>query len=91
MNRVTAARLYRAYTRIGRGFGFGVCAMGKRLDLLSAATGFGVAAYAAIIMDCVACGQLGWSDGETRSVALLGAACVALALDFLGRRWRKAG
>jgi hypothetical protein len=23
VNRVTAARLYRAYTRIGRGFGFG--------------------------------------------------------------------
>jgi len=68
-------------------------AMGKRLDLLTATTGFGVAAYVAIIMDCVACGQLGWSDGQVRSVALLVAAGVALglALDFLGRRWRKAG
>jgi hypothetical protein len=67
--------------------------MGKRLDLLTAATAFGVAAYVAIIMDCVACGQLGWSDGQIRSVALLVAAAVALglALDFLGRRWRKAG
>ena len=66
--------------------------MGKRLDLLSATTAFGVAAYVAIIMDCVACGQLGWSDGQVRSAALLIAACVALALalDFLGRRWRKA-
>jgi hypothetical protein len=66
--------------------------MGKRLDLLSATTAFGVAAYVAIIMECVACGQLGWSDGQIRSVALLIAACVALALalDFLGRRWRKA-
>jgi isoprenylcysteine carboxyl methyltransferase (ICMT) family protein YpbQ len=66
--------------------------MGKRLDLLTATTAFGVAAYVAIIMDCVACGQLGWSDGEIRSIALLIAACVALwlALDFLGRRWRKA-
>ena len=66
--------------------------MGKRLDLLTATTAFGVAGYVAIIMDCVACGQLGWSDGQVRSVALLVAACVALglALDFLGRRWRKA-
>ena len=62
------------------------------MDLLSAMTAFGVAAYVAIIMDCVACGQLGWSDGETRSIALLIAAGVALglALDFLGRRWRRA-
>jgi len=66
--------------------------MGKRLDLLNAATAFGVAAYVAIIVDCVACGQFGWSGGEIRSVALLVAACVALglALDFLGRQWRKA-
>ena len=66
--------------------------MGKRLDLLTAATGFGVAAYVAIIMDCVACGQLGWTVAEVRSAALLIAICVALglALDFLGRRWRKA-
>ena len=66
--------------------------MGKRLDLLTAATAFGIAAYVAIIMDCVACGQLGWSEGQIRSVSLLAAACVALALalDFLGRRWRKA-
>jgi hypothetical protein len=66
--------------------------MGKRLDVLTAATGFGVAAYVAIIMDCVAFGQLGWSDGQIRSAALLAVACLslALALDFLGRRWRKA-
>ena len=66
--------------------------MGKQLDLLTAMTAFGVAAYVAIIMDCVACSQLGWSGGQIRSVALLVAACVALglALDFLGRRWRKA-
>jgi hypothetical protein len=66
--------------------------MGKRLDLLTATTAFGVAAYVAIIVDCVACGQLGWSDGEIRSIALLVATCLALglALDFLGRRWRKA-
>jgi hypothetical protein len=66
--------------------------MGRRLDLLTAMTGFGVAAYVAIIMDCVACGQLGWSHGQIRSVALLVAASLALglALDFLGRRWRRA-
>jgi hypothetical protein len=66
--------------------------MGKRLDVVTATTAFGVAAYVAIMMDCVACGQLGWPDGKVRSVALLVAACVALglALDFLGRRWRKA-
>ena len=65
--------------------------MSKPLDVLTTATGFGVAAYVAIIMDCVACGQLGWSDGQIRSVALLAAACLSLglALDFLGRRWRK--
>jgi hypothetical protein len=67
--------------------------MGKRLDLLTGTTAFGVAAYVAIIMDCVACGQFGWSDGQIRSVALLAASSLALglALDFLGRRWRKAG
>jgi hypothetical protein len=66
--------------------------MGKRLDVVTATTAFGVAAYVAIMMDGVACGQLGWPDGKVRSVALLVAACVALglALDFLGRRWRKA-
>jgi hypothetical protein len=66
--------------------------MSKRIDLVTATTAFGVAAYVAIIVDCVACGQMGWSDGEIRSVALLVAAFVALglALDFLGRRWRKA-
>lgn len=66
--------------------------MGKRLDLLTAMTAFGVAAYVAIIMDCVACGQFGWTDGQIRSIALLAAAslALALALDFLDRRWRKA-
>jgi hypothetical protein len=66
--------------------------MSKRIDLVTATTAFGVAAYVAIIVDCVACGQMGWSDGEIRSVALLVAAFVALglALDFLERRWRKA-
>ncbi|HEX3485225.1 MAG TPA: hypothetical protein VHT51_09200 [Micropepsaceae bacterium] len=66
--------------------------MGKRLDILTAATAFGVAAYVAIIMDCVACGQLGWSDGQIRSAALLiaGGVALGLALDFLGRRWSKA-
>jgi hypothetical protein len=66
--------------------------MSKRIDLVTTTTAFGVAAYVAIIMDCVACGQLGWSDGRIRSVSLLVAGCVALglALDFLGRRWRKA-
>ena len=66
--------------------------MGESLDLLTAATGLGVASYAAIILDCVACGQWGWSDERIRSVALVVAAClaVALALDFLGRRWRNA-
>ena len=65
--------------------------MSKRMDLLTATTAFGVAAYVAIIMDCVACGQWGWPDREVRSVALVVAACVALwlAMDFLGRRWRK--
>ena len=65
--------------------------MGKRLDLLTSATAFGVAGYVAIIMDCVAFGQFGWSDGQIRSVALVVAACLALglALDFLGRQWRK--
>jgi hypothetical protein len=66
--------------------------MGKRLDLLTGTTAFGVAAYVAIIMDCVACGQFGWSDGQIRTVALLAASSLALglALDFLGQRWRKA-
>jgi hypothetical protein len=66
--------------------------MGKRVDLLTSATAFGVAAYVAIMMDCVACGQFGWSHGQIRSVALLVAACLALglALDFLGQQWRKA-
>ena len=62
VNRVTAVGLRRAYTRIGRVSGMQV--MGKQLDVLTAMTAFGVAAYVAIIMDCVACGQLGWSDGR---------------------------
>jgi hypothetical protein len=66
--------------------------MGRRLDLFTATAALGVAAYVAIIADCVACAQLGWSNGEIRSVALLVAACVGLglALDFLGRWWREA-
>ena len=66
--------------------------MDKPLDLLTAATGLGVAGYVAIIMDCVARGQWGWSDGQVRSFALMAAAAVALglALDFLERRWRNA-
>jgi len=66
--------------------------MGKRVDLLTASTAFGVAAYVAIIMDCVACGELGMSNGEIRYTALLLAAGLALglALDFLDRQWRKA-
>lgn len=65
--------------------------MGKGLDLLTATTSFGVAGYVAIIMDCVACGQLGWSDGQIRTIALLlaGGVALVLAVDFLGRRWRK--
>jgi hypothetical protein len=67
--------------------------MGKRLDLLTATTALGVAAYVAIMMDCVACGQLGMSELEIRSIALLVAAGVALglALDFLSRQWRRVG
>ena len=59
-------------------------------DPVTAATGLGIAGYVAIIINCVACGQWGWSDERVRSVALLLAAGVALvvALDFLGRRWR---
>jgi hypothetical protein len=66
--------------------------MAERIDPFTATTAFGVAAYVAIITDCVACGQFGWSETQIRSAALLAAACVALglALDFLGRRWRNA-
>jgi hypothetical protein len=67
--------------------------MGKRLDFVTAAAALGVAAYVAIMMDCVAHGQLGWSNGQIRGTALLAAACLALglAVDFLDRQWRKAG
>ena len=67
--------------------------MEKNFDLLTASTALGVATYVAIIIACVARDDLGFSTGQIRSVAVIGAAAIALAIviELFGRRPRKAG
>jgi hypothetical protein len=67
--------------------------MEKHFDLLTASTAFGVATYIAIIIACVARDDFGFSTGQIRGVAMIGAAAIALAivLDLFGRRPRKTG
>ena len=65
--------------------------MNKEIDLLTASVAFGVATYVAIIIACVARDNLGFSTGQIRSAAMIGAVTIALAIvmDLLGRRPRK--
>jgi hypothetical protein len=67
--------------------------MEKNFDLLTASTALGVATYVAIIIACVARDDLGFSTGQIRSVAVIGAVAIALAIviELFGRRPRKAG
>jgi hypothetical protein len=67
--------------------------MEKEIDLLTASTAIGVATYVAIILACVAQNDLGFSGGQVRDGAILGAVAIALAivLDLFGRRSRKSG
>lgn len=66
--------------------------METQLDPLTALTATGVAGYVAIIADCVARNDLGLSDGQIRSMALVAAALIAvgLAANLLAKRPGKA-
>jgi hypothetical protein len=70
-----------------------VNAMENEIDLLTASTALGVASYVAIILASVARDDLGFSSGQIRYGAILGAVAIALAirLDLLGKRPRKTG
>jgi hypothetical protein len=65
--------------------------MEKDIDVLTASTALGVATYVAIIIACVARDDLGFSTGQIRGGAMIGAVAIGLAivLDLLGRRARK--
>ena len=67
--------------------------MENEIDLLTASTAIGVASYVAIMLACVARDDLGFSSGQIRDGAILGAVAIALAivLDLFGRRSRKSG
>ena len=66
----------------------GQLGMETELDPLTALTAAGVAGYVAIVVDCVARGDLGLSDGQIRSSALVAAALIAigLAVNLLAKR-----
>lgn len=65
----------------------------KDFDLLTASTAVGVATYVAIMVACVAHDNLGFSSGQIRHGAILGAVAIAVAilLDLFGKRTRKTG
>ena len=67
--------------------------MEKDIDILTASIAFGVATYVAIIIAWVARDDLGFSGGQIRHGAMIGAVTIGLAivLDLLGRRARKTG
>jgi HD-GYP domain-containing protein (c-di-GMP phosphodiesterase class II) len=62
--------------------------MQTQLDPLTALTATGVAGYVAIIADWVARYDLGLSEGQIRSMALVAAALIAvgLAANLLAKR-----
>jgi hypothetical protein len=65
--------------------------MEKEIDLLTASTAVGVATYVAMMLASVARDNLGFSTGQIRHAAILGAVAIALAivLDLFGKRPRK--
>ena len=62
--------------------------MEMQFDPLTALAATGVAGYVAIIADCVARDDLGLSNGQIRSAALVAAALIGLLLaaNLLARR-----
>ena len=60
---------------------------------MTASTAVGVATYVAIMVACVAHDNLGFSSGQIRYGAILGAVAIAVAivLDLFGKRARKTG
>jgi len=62
--------------------------MERDFDLLTASTAVGVASYVAIMVGCVAHDRLGFSSGQIRHGAILGAVAIAVAivLDLFGAR-----
>jgi hypothetical protein len=67
--------------------------MEKEIDLLTASMAVGVATYVAMILGYVARDNLGFSSGQIRSAAILGAIAIALAivLDLFRKRPRNTG
>ena len=65
--------------------------MSKQMDLLTVVSAAGVAGYVAIILTYVARIDLGLSNGQIRTLAVLAAGIIAagIALDFLARRLSK--
>jgi hypothetical protein len=65
--------------------------MSKQMDLLTVVSAAGVAGYVAIILTYVARIDLGLSNGQIRTLAVLAAAIIAagIALDFLAKRLSK--
>jgi len=65
--------------------------MSKQMDLLTVVSAAGVAGYVAMMLTYVARIDLGLSNGQIRSLAIVSAALIALgiAIDFLGRRLSK--
>jgi hypothetical protein len=65
--------------------------MSKQMNLLTVVSAAGVAGYVAIILTYVARIDLGLSNGQIRTLAVLAAGMIAagIALDFLARRLSK--
>jgi hypothetical protein len=61
--------------------------MTGKIDLWMASVAFGVASYAAIILDCLAHDELHLSDGQICRFAVSGALLIAVALVASGLRW----
>ena len=89
MNRVTSVQ---PLTALFVGGGVWVCNMESKFDMVTIVHLVGVAAYAAIALDCVAHYDLGFSIYEIRGAAIITAAVIAalIAVDFFGKKLGKA-
>ena len=61
--------------------------MTQKIDLCMAAVAFGVASYAAMILNCLAHEELGLSEGQVCRFAISGALLIAIALAASFLRW----
>jgi hypothetical protein len=63
------------------------CVMTGKIDLWIASVAFGVASYAAMILNCLAHEELHLSDGQICKFAVSGALLIAMALAASHLRW----